>query len=214
LLVLDCDGVLVRSEQANVAYYNHLFETFGLPRVEQDQREAIELLHTFSTRQVIENFFPRERGPQVLEYAASLSYAPFLDELELEPGWCDVLGRWRIKGEVAVATNRGASAHAVLEAVGLSPFVDLVVTTRDVPRPKPHPDLLLKVLHHFGRSPREAVYVGDSDLDREAASRATVPFLGFRRSEPPSAWSPQEVERFLRSFAREGTSGRVQTTTS
>ena len=31
LLILDCDGVLIRSEDANLAYYNHLFREFGLP---------------------------------------------------------------------------------------------------------------------------------------------------------------------------------------
>lgn len=203
LLVLDCDGVLVRSEKANVAYYNHLFEALELPRVEESQREAVSLLNTLSTTQVIERFVPSARIDEAFACAKSLKYQRFLDELQPEPGWIEVLERWRTSGKAAVATNRGASARAVLDAVGLLASLDLVVTIRDVARPKPHPDLLLKAVNHFELEPHEAIYVGDADLDREAAVRAGIPFLGFRRCEAPSAASAWDVERFLRSLARQ-----------
>lgn len=201
LLILDCDGVLIRSEAANVAYYNHLFGAFGLPTVDPGDRAAVGLLHTLSTPQVIETFVPAERRREALEYSAGLDYGQFVPYLEAEPGWPEVLGRWRAVGSVAVATNRGASARAVLSAVGILPLVDLVVTIRDVPRPKPHPDLLHRTLEHFGLEPAQAVYVGDSALDEQAAGAAGVPFLGFRRPHPPTADSPADVEAVLRSLA-------------
>lgn len=204
LLVLDCDGVLVRSERANVAYYNHIFRTFELPAVCPRQREQVRLLHTLSTPQVIDHFVPEELRREALEFVRDLSYDPFLGEVTPEPGWGGVLDRWRTQGAVAVATNRGTSARAVLDAVDLLRRVDLVLTIRDVSRPKPHPDLLLRALDHFSLAPGEALYVGDSDLDREAASRAGVPFLGFRRQEPPSVESPEAVEEFLRRLASVG----------
>jgi len=201
LLLLDCDGVLVRSENANLAYYNHLFRAFGLPTVGSADRASVERLHTLSTPQVIAAFFPAATQAEASEYASALDYRQFLGELEVEPGWVEVLTRWRRTGSVAVATNRGVSARAVLEAVGLLDLVDLVVTIRDVARPKPHPDLLLKALGHFGASPEEAVYVGDAALDREAAGRAGVHFLGFRTPTPPTARDPGEVEAYLGALA-------------
>jgi phosphoglycolate phosphatase len=201
LLILDCDGVLVRSEKANLAYYNYLFGSFGLPLVRETERQAVGLLHTLSTPQVIERFFPLDRRAAALRFAAGIDYSPFLRFLDAEPGWQEVLRRRRHIGRTAVATNRGTSARGVLEAVGLLEFVDAVVTTRDVARPKPYPDLLLKALEQFGLDPGCAVYVGDSALDREAAERARIPFLGFRRPVPPTADSPGEVERFLTLFA-------------
>lgn len=197
LLLLDCDGVLVRSERANLAYYNHLFRAFGLPQVPPDARETVGRLHTLSTPQVIDAFFPPELRERVRQYAAGVDYAPFLEELAPEPGWDEVLGRWRSRGRAAVATNRGSSARAVLRAVGLLHLVDLVVTSRDVARPKPHPDVLLKAIEHFGARPEEALYVGDAELDREAARAAGVGFLGFRTVEPPFAHSPAQVEAHL-----------------
>jgi len=201
LLLLDCDGVLVRSESANLAYYNHIFRAFGLPAVGAADRAAVARLHTLSTPQVIAAFLPPETQEEASAYAATVDYRQFLGELEEEPGWAEVLTRWRRTGSVAVATNRGASARAVLEAVGLLALVDLVVTIRDVACPKPHPDLLLKALGHFGAEPGEALYVGDAPLDREAAGRAGVRFLGFRTPQPPTAQDPGEVEAYLRGLA-------------
>jgi D-glycero-D-manno-heptose 1,7-bisphosphate phosphatase len=42
---------------------------------------------------------------------------------------------------------------------------------------KPAPGLLLQHLAHFGVAPREALFVGDLDIDEEAARRAGIPFL-------------------------------------
>jgi phosphoglycolate phosphatase len=210
LLVLDCDGVLVRSESANLAYYNHLFEAFGQPPVARDDREAVGRLQTLSTPQVIEAFFPPHLQPEVQQFARRADFGPFLKQVEPEPGWPAVLARWRRSGRTAVATNRGASAGAVLEAAGLMGLVDLVVTIRDVARPKPHPDLLLEALRHFRARAGEALYVGDSDLDRRAAEGAGVRFLGFRTPEPPAARDPAEVEAYLQGLAGGECSGMLR----
>jgi len=54
---------------------------------------------------------------------------------------------------------------------------DLVVTSLDVERPKPHPDSLLKILAQFKAAPRQSLYVGDSEVDEKTARAAGVPFV-------------------------------------
>lgn len=206
LLILDCDGVLIRSERANLAYYNHLFRRFGLPEVAEDDRERFWLLHTLSTPQVIDAFFPPALREEGRGAAAALDFEPFVPYVEAEPGWTDTLARLRPSMRLAVATNRGSSARAVLSAVGVLSHLDFVVTIRDVARPKPDPDLLHAVLGHFGAAPEEALYVGDSELDRRAAAAARVPFLGFRTPDPPSITSPGALEDWLAQVARAGDS--------
>ncbi len=210
LLLLDCDGVLIRSERANVAYYNAIFRAFGLPEVDPEDRAAVARLHTLSTPQVIEGFFPEVLKGRGLEYAASVEYSLFLEHLDAEPGWVEVLSGWRERGRVGVATNRGRSAGAVLEAVGLLPLIDRVVTVRDVERPKPYPDLLLKAAGDLGFTPAETLYVGDSELDRRAAESAGMAFLGFRFPHDPSAQSAPEVAAYLRSLAQEDRTATLQ----
>lgn len=209
LLILDCDGVLIRSERANLAYYNHLFEAFELPLVADDDGDRLRLLHTLSTPQVVEAFVPEGLRSRVLSFAGGVSYSLFLPYLEAEPGWGSVLRRVRRRMPVAVATNRGASARDVLQAIDLLGTLDLVVTIRDVARPKPHPDLLWRTLDHFQVPNEEALYVGDSELDRQAAQAAGVSFLGFRTPQPPSVRSPEEVEAHLARLAAESGSASM-----
>lgn len=45
---------------------------------------------------------------------------------------------------------------------------------------KPAPGLLLRQLAHFGVAPDEALYVGDLDIDAEAARRAGIAFIRAR----------------------------------
>ena len=44
------------------------------------------------------------------------------------------------------------------------------------PDHKPAPGMLRRILRRFGAAPEEALYVGDLEIDREAARRAGVPF--------------------------------------
>ncbi len=41
---------------------------------------------------------------------------------------------------------------------------------------KPQPGMLLNIMEHFGTAPEDTLYVGDLEIDREAARRAGVPF--------------------------------------
>jgi HAD superfamily hydrolase (TIGR01509 family) len=62
-------------------------------------------------------------------------------------------------------------------------YFDLVVTSSDVRRPKPHPDALLKVLDFFNLTPAQTLYIGDSRLDEMAARSAAVPLVAYRNRQ-------------------------------
>ena len=194
LLILDCDGVLVKSEAANLAYYNLMFRRFALPEVAQEDRASRRLLHTLSTPQVIEHFFPENLRPEVRVYAAGLEYETVAGMIEPEPGWVETLSSLKARMKVCVATNRGRSAPGVIEAVGLTDLVDHVFMVHDVKNPKPAPDLIELAISHFGVSADEAVYVGDSELDRKASMGAGVKFIGFRTEGDIRISHPCELE--------------------
>jgi phosphoglycolate phosphatase len=58
----------------------------------------------------------------------------------------------------------------------------VVVTSRDVPLPKPHPDMLLLAAERLGLQPDELLFVGDSELDLEASRRAGIRFVAYKNS--------------------------------
>jgi len=98
---------------------------------------------------------------------------------------------------ICVATNRGRSAHSVVERAGLLPLVEKIFTIHDVKRPKPAPDLIELAVSSFGAKLAEAVYVGDSELDREAALGAGVAFVGYRLHAESRIDEPHELPHRL-----------------
>lgn len=62
--------------------------------------------------------------------------------------------------------------------VGPEAPINLVVGRDPSMRPKPHPDGLHAACQRLGRSPTEAVMIGDSTWDRDAAAAAGVAFIG------------------------------------
>ncbi len=197
LLILDCDGVLIRSKRANIAYYNHLLGHFGLSAVDENESDKVHLFHTLSTPQVVDIFFPKEVRGAVLAYTETLDFDLFADCIDVEPGWDEVLGRLGKNISICVATNRGKSAKTVIDAAGLTPYMEKIFTLVDVKNPKPAPDLLNLALSSFKVKPGEAIYVGDSEVDILAAKGAGVPFIGFRIESPLNICTPYELEVIL-----------------
>ena len=92
------------------------------------------------------------------------------------PGIADALKRLGDAGvTVAVVTSkRRSSVEMALEKFpDLRPAVDRFVTLEDTKEHKPHPEPLLRGLELVGGVPKEeAVYVGDSPFDVQAAKAA------------------------------------------
>lgn len=65
-------------------------------------------------------------------------------------------------------------------STGLERYIDTAVLAEDTRHHKPDPEPLLECLRRLGLSPREALYVGDSPSDRQAARNAGLDF-GFAK---------------------------------
>ncbi|MBC2717398.1 MAG: HAD-IA family hydrolase [Desulfobacteraceae bacterium] len=177
VLTFDCDGVMFDTEKANKAYYNHLLNYFGRPSITPDQFVYVQM-HTVD--ESIAHLFPDR---QSFEAAQSLrkqtGYDPYLKYMEIEPDLISLLEKYTGRLNIAVATNRTDTMNKVLAVHDIEKYFDLVVTALDVPRPKPHPDPLLRVLEYFHVAPDEMLYVGDSELDDLAAKAAGVPLVAY-----------------------------------
>ena len=94
-----------------------------------------------------------------------------------------LLEKLRPQIKTAIATNRTDTMDRLLAEFELDGYFDLVVTSSDVKRPKPHPDELLKILDHFDLVSHQVIYVGDSRLDELAAKAAGIPLVAYRNRE-------------------------------
>ena len=61
-------------------------------------------------------------------------------------------------------------------------------------QPKPHAEALLKILNHFQLSADQAVYIGDSIVDREHTAGVNMRLISFKNPELPADY---HVNSFL-----------------
>lgn len=179
VIIYDCDGVLIDSSLANQAFYNHILARFGLAPLTPEQWAEVSPLTAADALTLLFRETPWLAEAQ--EYQKSVDNAPFFPLMRVEPNLRETLTLLRPHYRLAMASNRGKSLAAVLQHCGLAEFFEVTVSSRDVLEPKPHPESLELILGRFGVSPHKACYIGDSDLDREAAWRAGVSFGAYRQ---------------------------------
>jgi HAD superfamily hydrolase (TIGR01509 family) len=177
LVILDCDGVLFDSRDANIAFYNSVLAKIGHTPLDDHGRE---LCHRLSGPQLWAHLFAADPVLyQRAKEAASLAdYSAFYPLMRPMPALDETLARLARHCPLALATNRGRTVAGVLKYFDLKRFFSIWVGILDVPRPKPAPDLLLACLERAGVGASASVFVGDTSVDRDAAAAAAVPYIG------------------------------------
>ena len=193
LVIFDCDGVMFDSKDANRIYYNHLLEKFGHPLMDEQEEDYVHSHNVLDSVSYIFRKYPREIE-EVNQYRISVDYTPYLQYMVIEPDLKQFLGMLKPKFFTAISTNRSTTMPSVMEMYDLNTYFDIVVTSLDVEQPKPHTEALVKILDHFQVSADEAVYIGDSMVDREHTSGLNMRLISFKNPELPAEY---HVSRFL-----------------
>ncbi|OLS14147.1 MAG: HAD-superfamily hydrolase [Promethearchaeota archaeon CR_4] len=78
--------------------------------------------------------------------------------------------------KIAIFTgNYKEAAEIALKRFHLREHIDFIIGRQESPKLKPDPSGLEVILAHFGISPKEAVYIGDAEVDRVAGEAAGIP---------------------------------------
>lgn len=107
-----------------------------------------------------------------------------LRDVRAYPGVREMLALARAQNiHVAAATSHGEIAEACLVNTGLYPLIDFLVTQEEVKRPKPDPDVILRVLVLSNMDSHDpdferVIYVGDTTADIQAGKAAGVRTVG------------------------------------
>lgn len=182
-----------RAFQAEMAYYRaHHLEGRDGDSLEGLHRRCGEVLWA-SLPFVARDAVSAEQLVEIM--LGCLRFAAYPDALEILP-------RLRARGlKLAVLSNWDISLPGVLSATGLRSFLDEVLTSAEVGRAKPAPDIFMAGLARLQMRPDEAIHVGDSAQADVAGARAAgiSPVLLCRRAHEP--FSGQSEVRVISSLA-------------
>ena len=185
VVIYDCDGVILDSIESNYVFYNSVMGFLGRAEIDRNDREARRVLHTYSFNDVMEFFFTGDpEREDALSFAKTIRYRDLMPYMRMEDGFVSALDRLKGHTSLAICTNRATSMDMIIEDFGLTGYFEYVMTASQVTHPKPHPEPLLKVLDYFEVKPEEALFIGDGEVDMQAANSAGVPFISYKSDLP------------------------------
>ncbi len=182
-MIFDCDGVLFDSWEANTRLYNDLCGRVGR---EPLAHEEMKFVHTHTVYEALHFIFGKDGASEkkALELLKQVDLRDYIVYLKMEPNLLQTLGRLKEDGIIRVVnTNRTTSMKHVMDRFDLWPLFDMVVTALDVKNPKPDPESVEKILRAFDLEREATVFVGDSELDQQAAQSAGVKFVAYKNKE-------------------------------
>jgi phosphoglycolate phosphatase len=159
-IFFDWDNTLVDTWPIIFKASNAALKHFGLPEA---TLEEIKIRAQLSTREG----FPKLFGEQ-WEEARGIFYQTIFenkDDVRLYEGTHSSLQALKKSGYlIAIISNKKCELLRE-EVKRLNIPYDFILGSGDSPQDKPHPDMGLMTLKHFGLQPHEAVYIGDSITD-------------------------------------------------
>lgn len=177
LILLDFDGTLADTREANASAYVAALKEFGYELSKEDY-----LKHYFGMRcpeflRAI-GFSDPDRIDRIRRRKIEL-YPAFFSTVKLnEPLWDFCRAFRRTGGRVwIVSTGQADNIRNAMRYLKLEGEVDGVLTGHEVERNKPAPDAFLKVMEIEGCLPGETLIFEDSAVGIEAARRSGAPYV-------------------------------------
>ena len=177
-VLFDIDGTLVDSNYLHVDAWHQAFQTLGIDveawRIHRSiGQDAGELLSSL-VGEKDKDWITRAKDLHAENYKAR---AP---RLRLLPGARELLDILDAEGIIVVLATSAPQEELdiLLELLDSDDVIHATTNSDDVDVAKPSPEIVDVALHRAGVSAHDAVFVGDSEWDIEAASRAGVRSFG------------------------------------
>ncbi|MBS3909848.1 MAG: HAD family phosphatase [Actinobacteria bacterium] len=176
--IFDVDGTLVDTRDIHTNAWKKALAAVGI----ELSAEAIQGQLGRRAVDIIEDFIPEDR-PELRADVLDKKWRAFRDayaDIKVFPKTKELFAYLHDKGlELALATSaKRQDAEFYVELLSAGPYLKAVVAAEDTEHSKPHPEIFLKAAALLGVAPEEAVVVGDSAHDIEAAVRAGMTPVG------------------------------------
>jgi HAD superfamily hydrolase (TIGR01509 family) len=189
-VIFDVDGTLVDSVDLHARAWQEAFAHFGkhfdFERVRsQIGKGGDQLMPVFLSEDELAEF-----GEELEKYRGELFKREYLSQVKGFPAVRELFQRVKAEGlQIALASSaKGDELKAYKKIVDIEDLVEEETSSEDAEKSKPHPDIFEAALERLGKmKPSEAVVVGDTPYDAEAAGKAGMQTVGLLSGGFPEA---------------------------
>jgi HAD superfamily hydrolase (TIGR01509 family) len=179
--ILDIDGTLVDTNYHHAIAWFRAFHQNGIAllvwRIHRHMGMGGDQLVAALTDESTESKLGDE-----IRAAEKVLYLELIHEVEAMDGSRDLIERLKREGHTVVLASSAKQDEVdhYLDLLDARELVDAWTSSADVEATKPEPDLVKSALEKAGGEDGQAVMIGDTPWDIEAAKRAGVPTLAVR----------------------------------
>jgi HAD superfamily hydrolase (TIGR01509 family) len=187
-VVFDLDGVLVDSEQVWDRVRERLVRERGGRWLPEAQQRMMGMSSPEWTRYMAEDLGVPLTPEEISKEVVARMIAGYRERLPLLPGAVAAVERLAVRWPLAVASssNREVIEHVLAEA-GLAARFAAAVSSEEVPRGKPSPDVYLEAAGRLGVPAARAAAVEDSSNGLLSAAAAGMRVIAIPNAHYPPA---------------------------
>ena len=181
-VIFDVDGTLVDSNDAHAQSWVDTFAEAGYEVPFEVVRPLIGMGADKLLPKTIGIRHDSEQGKKLIKRRSEIFRERYLPNLRPLPGARDLVLRVRDDGlKAIVATSaKDEELKGLLKAAKVDDLMEEKATASDAKRSKPDPDIVEAAIEESGVPSSNAVMIGDTPYDVEAATRAGVRIIAFR----------------------------------
>jgi len=185
-VVFDLDGVLIDSEPVWEQVRRGLVAERGGHWAADAQRRLMGMSTPEWARYLSEDLGVGLPPGEVAALVTGRMAARYREHIPLLPGAADAVRRLAARWPLGLASSAPAVLiETVLQAAGLSPDFQVTMSTEQVPRGKPAPDIYLAVAGRLGVAAASCAAVEDSSNGLRSAAAAGLRVIAVPRPQYP-----------------------------
>jgi HAD superfamily hydrolase (TIGR01509 family) len=189
-VIFDVDGTLIDTVDLHAESWVEALRHFGIEVAFPDMRGQIgkggdQILHGLVPPDLLE-----ARGKEIQEFRTELFARNYISKAKPFPGVRELFQHVREEGQRAFLASSGKAEEVkhYVELAGIGDLIEGTTSSDDAERSKPFPDIFQAALDRLGSlGPKEAVVIGDTPYDAEAARKAGIPAVGVLSGGFPEA---------------------------
>lgn len=179
-VIFDMDGTILNTLEDLKNATNYSLRQFGMP---ERSLEEVRMFVGNGIRKLVERAVPagtpKEKIDQVFDVFLEYYEIHSADNTSPYPGILELVEKLKKSGiKTAVSTNKADVPAQELGREYFNGIFDLIVGQQDGLKVKPAPDSVNKILSILDIQKKDAIYIGDSDVDVQTAKNSGLDFIG------------------------------------
>jgi HAD superfamily hydrolase (TIGR01509 family) len=173
-IFFDMDGVLVDSLDSWWKALNSALQKFKHKEITRD--EFIKMYWGHDLRANLERL---ELNPEVAQFC-NVTYENHIDYISIYPDTTRTLSQLTSYKKAIITNTPADCARQILKKFEIQQYFEDIITSDDVVRAKPNPEIVFKACERLGVNPKTVILVGDTESDVLAGRRAGCKVVGLK----------------------------------